>query len=126
MIIATGVSKHKRRRKKKKKRRRDERWSEGAEKKLILKHKLSHIEPIRFFFFLPGNTLLTTAYLRFCFWQILTYYNLCILYGTYMRMVDTITIAIFIDGNTGAEIISNWMKHTLVFLFPLQVISNHV
>lgn len=51
MIIATGVSKHKRRRKKKKKRRRDERWSEGAEKKFILKHKLSHIEPIRFFFF---------------------------------------------------------------------------
>ena len=43
MIIATGVSKHKRRRKKKKKRRRDERWSEGAEKKLILKHKLIHI-----------------------------------------------------------------------------------
>lgn len=38
MIIATGVSEHKRRRKKKKKRRRDERWSEGAEK-LILKHK---------------------------------------------------------------------------------------
>ena len=128
MIIATGVSEHKRRRKKKKKRRRDERWSEGAEK-LILKHKWSHIEPILFFFFsffLLGNTLQTTAYLRFCFWQILTYYNLCSLYGTYMRKVDTIMIAIFIDGNTDAEIISNWMKYTLVFLFPLQVISNHV
>lgn len=40
MIIATGVSEDKEKKgKKKRKRRRDERWSEGAEKKLILKHK---------------------------------------------------------------------------------------
>lgn len=42
MIIATGVSACKRRRKdrRKKRRRGDERWSEGAEKKLILKHEV--------------------------------------------------------------------------------------
>ena len=77
-------------------------------------------------FFLPGNTFPTTAYLRFCFWQTLTDYNLCILYSTCMRKVDAIMITIFIDGNTGAEIINDWIKHTLVFLFPLQVISNHI
>lgn len=50
----------------------------------------------------------------FLFLQTLTYYNLWVLYSTYMKKVDAIMITIFIDGNTGAEH-KQLIKHTLCF-----------